>query len=181
MLHLPDDLYECLKTTLSKEASSTTLERHLPAIRDTIIKLLQGLKRKQSLLRERYEPSNSTTPTSNSKLLSRAASQLSPLHTTTPSLTMMPLPSPSSSTEPLRVQQRQSLPRSPVSPSVREEFDMNDPKTQDAVNALTRQENLARRSSVRRASHHHLTVDTVEKPHVPGKYTTKCMNGMDVG
>ncbi|KAL7313174.1 Bud site selection protein 6 [Mucor circinelloides] len=167
MLHLPDDLYECLKTTLSKEASSTTLERHLPAIRDTIIKLLQGLKRKQSLLRERYEPSNSTTPTSNSKLLSRAASQLSPLHTTTPSLTMMPLPSPSSSTEPLRVQQRQSLPRSPVSPSVREEFDMNDPKTQDAVNALTRQENLARRSSVRRASHHHLTVDTVEKPHVP--------------
>ncbi|GAN07506.1 conserved hypothetical protein [Mucor ambiguus] len=167
MLHLPDDLYGCLKTTLSKEASSTTLEKHLPAIRDTIIKLLQGLKRKQSLLRERFEPSASTTPTSNSKLLSRAASQLSPLRTTTPSLTTMPLPSPSSSTEPLRVQQRQSLPRSPVSPSVREEFDMNDPKTQDAMNALTRQENLARRSSVRRTSHHPLMVDTVDKPHVP--------------
>ncbi|CAO3618538.1 unnamed protein product [Mucor fragilis] len=167
MLHLPDDLYECLKTTLSKEASSTTLEKHLPAIRDTIIKLLQGLKRKQFLLRERYEPSNSTTPTSSSKLLSRAAAQLSPLHTTTPSLTMIPLPSPSSSTEPLRVQQRQSLPRSPISPSVREEFDMNDPRTQDAVNALTRQEDLARRSSVRRTSHHHLTVETADKPHVP--------------
>lgn len=172
MLLLPDDLYECLKITLSKEASSATLEQHLPAIRDTIIRLLQGLKKKQSLLRERYEPSNSTAPTfsnTSSKLLSRAGSQLSPLHTTsTPSSTMMPLPSPSSSTEPSRIQQRQSLPRSPVSPVAREEFDMNDPKTKDALNALTRQENLARRSSVRRTSHHHLTADTADKPHVPG-------------
>ncbi|KAI8646847.1 actin interacting protein 3-domain-containing protein [Parasitella parasitica] len=171
MLYLPDDLYGCLKTTLSKEASSATLEQHLPAIRDTIIKLLGALKKKQSLLRERYDPSNSTTPTStstaaNSKLSSRAAPRLSPLHTTPLSSNLMPLPSPSSSTEPLRIQQRHSLPRSPISPSIREEFDMNDFKTQDAVNALTRQENLARRSSVRRTSHH-LSFNTVDKPHVP--------------
>ncbi|CEP18254.1 hypothetical protein [Parasitella parasitica] len=170
LLHLPDNLYGCLKTTLSKEASLATLEQHLPAIRDTIVKLLQGLKKKQSLLRERYDPSNSTTPTlttaANSKLLSRAAPRLSPLHTTTLSSSLMPLPSPSSSAEPLIMQQRHSLPRSPISPAIREEFDMNDPRTQDAVFALTRQENLARRSSVRRTSYD-LSVNIADKPHVP--------------
>ncbi|KAI9480626.1 MAG: actin interacting protein 3-domain-containing protein [Benjaminiella poitrasii] len=74
MLHLPDDLLRCLRETLSKEPSPVTLEQHLPVIRDTILRLLQGLKRKQSSLRERFEPATIITP-SNSKLLARAHQQ----------------------------------------------------------------------------------------------------------
>jgi hypothetical protein len=149
MLRLPDNLFACLRDTLSKEPSSATLEQHLPAIRDTILNLLQGLKKKQAQLREQFEPANS-------KLLSRAhQQQLYPLRTTP-----MPLPSPSSSTEPLQRVQRHSIPQSPLSPSstiasnASEEIDINDPSTKIALDALTLQENLARRSSVRRTSHH---------------------------
>lgn len=53
MLYLPDDLYNCLKETLSKDPSC--LDQFLPSIRDIILKLLQGLKEKQILLRERLE------------------------------------------------------------------------------------------------------------------------------
>lgn len=126
MLHLPDDLRACLNEALSKEPSSATLEHYLPSIRDTILRLLQGLKQRQSLLRERFEPT----------------SKLSPINTMP-----MPLPSPSSSTEHTRI------PHSPISPT--EEFDMNDPSTKNAMNALELQGNLARRSSVRKASNLH--------------------------
>ncbi|KAI8094237.1 actin interacting protein 3-domain-containing protein [Thamnidium elegans] len=53
MIYLPDALYICLKDTLSKDPSC--LDQFLPAIRDIILKLLQGLKEKQILLRERLE------------------------------------------------------------------------------------------------------------------------------
>lgn len=147
MLHLPDNLFACLRDTLSKEPSSATLEQHLPAIRDTILNLLQGLKKKQAQLRERLESSNS-------KLFSRAYQQ----EQCTLRGTSMPLPSPSSSTEPLARVQPHSVPQSPISPStttftVNEEIDINDPSTKNALDALTLQENLARRSSVRRTSH----------------------------
>ncbi len=130
MLHLPDDLYACLKETLSKEPCSITLEQHLPSIRDTILKLLQGLKKKQVLLREKLHDTTSNT----SHLLFRAQQQqLSPLN-----ISSIPLPSPSSSTEqPLNQVSRATAPRSPLSPTTtNEEFDMNDPSTKDAMNAL---------------------------------------------
>lgn len=143
MLHLPDDLFACLKETLSKEPCSLTLEQHLPSIRDTILQLLQGLKKKQSLLRERFEPSTS-------KLLSRAQQQqLSPLNT---SLITLPSPSPSTEQPIKHAQPRTSV---PISPATTEEFDMNDPTTKDAMTALCTQGNLAGRSSIRRSSLYH--------------------------
>lgn len=104
MLHLPDDLRACLNDALSKEPSSATLEHYLPSIRDIILRLLQGLKERQSLMRERLEPT----------------AKLSPIITTP-----MPLPSPSSSTE------HPQIPQLPISPA--EEFDMDDPSTKNAV------------------------------------------------
>jgi hypothetical protein len=50
---VPDLLRGILEDTLSQEASQASLDRFLPRIRDIIINLLQGLKKKQSKLRAR--------------------------------------------------------------------------------------------------------------------------------
>lgn len=50
---VPDLLRTILEDTLSQEASQASLDRFLPRIRDIIINLLQGLKRKQSRIRQR--------------------------------------------------------------------------------------------------------------------------------
>ncbi|TQV99451.1 actin-interacting protein (Bud6/Aip3) [Cordyceps javanica] len=51
--NVPDLLRSILESTLSQEASAESLERYLPRIRDIIINLLHGLKRKQQRLRQR--------------------------------------------------------------------------------------------------------------------------------
>lgn len=51
--NVPDLLRHILEATLSQEASAESLERYLPRIRDIIINLLHGLKRKQQRLRQR--------------------------------------------------------------------------------------------------------------------------------
>ncbi|KAL1955994.1 hypothetical protein VTO42DRAFT_7894 [Malbranchea cinnamomea] len=51
---VPDLLRTILEDTLSQEASPESLERYLPRIRDIIINLLHGLKRKQARLRSRH-------------------------------------------------------------------------------------------------------------------------------
>ncbi|WAQ88001.1 hypothetical protein PtA15_9A126 [Puccinia triticina] len=45
---VPDDLRTCLEAALSEEASPTTLDQHLPQIRQIVVHLLQGLKVKQA-------------------------------------------------------------------------------------------------------------------------------------
>jgi hypothetical protein len=50
---VPDLLRGILEETLSQEASQASLDRFLPRIRDIIINLLQGLKKKQAKLRAR--------------------------------------------------------------------------------------------------------------------------------
>ncbi|OAQ71073.1 actin-interacting protein (Bud6/Aip3) [Pochonia chlamydosporia 170] len=51
--NVPDLLRHILEATLSQEASSESLEKYLPRIRDIIINLLHGLKRKQQRLRQK--------------------------------------------------------------------------------------------------------------------------------
>ena len=51
--NVPEDLRNILESTLSQEASVESLEKYLPKIRDIIINLLHGLKRKQQKLRQR--------------------------------------------------------------------------------------------------------------------------------
>ncbi|KAF2672830.1 AIP3-domain-containing protein [Microthyrium microscopicum] len=51
--NVPEMLRGILEDTLSQEASQASLDRFLPRIRDIIIGLLQGLKRKQARLRSR--------------------------------------------------------------------------------------------------------------------------------
>lgn len=48
---VPDLLRQILEETLSQEASQTSLDRFLPRIRDIIINLLHGLKKKQQRIR----------------------------------------------------------------------------------------------------------------------------------
>lgn len=50
---MPELLRNILESTLSQEASVESLERYLPRIRDIIINLLHGLKRKQQKLRQK--------------------------------------------------------------------------------------------------------------------------------
>lgn len=52
LLSVPADLRVCLETCLSDQPSQTTLERHLPQVRQIIIGLLHGLREKQRLYRE---------------------------------------------------------------------------------------------------------------------------------
>ncbi|KAK0634476.1 actin interacting protein 3-domain-containing protein [Bombardia bombarda] len=51
--NVPELLRDILESTLSQEASVESLERYLPRIRDIIINLLHGLKRKQQKLRQK--------------------------------------------------------------------------------------------------------------------------------
>ena len=50
---VPDTLRSILEETLSQEASQISLDKFLPRIRDIIINLLHGLKRKQQRLRQK--------------------------------------------------------------------------------------------------------------------------------
>lgn len=52
---VPDLLRTILEDTLSQDASSQSLDRYLPRIRDIIINLLHGLKKKQARLRSRHQ------------------------------------------------------------------------------------------------------------------------------
>lgn len=51
--NVPELLRNILESTLSQEASVESLDKYLPRIRDIIINLLHGLKRKQQKLRQR--------------------------------------------------------------------------------------------------------------------------------
>jgi hypothetical protein len=51
--NVPEDLRNILEATLSQEASAESLEKYLPKIRDIIVNLLHGLKRKQQKLRQK--------------------------------------------------------------------------------------------------------------------------------
>ena len=51
--NVPESLRHILEATLSQEASQESLEKYLPKIRDIIISLLHGLKRKQQKLRQK--------------------------------------------------------------------------------------------------------------------------------
>lgn len=53
--NVPESLRHILEATLSQEASAESLEKYLPRIRDIIINLLHGLKRKQQRLRQRQQ------------------------------------------------------------------------------------------------------------------------------
>ncbi|KAL9001118.1 MAG: hypothetical protein Q9169_000301 [Polycauliona sp. 2 TL-2023] len=58
---VPELLRSILEETLSQEASPASLDRFLPRIRDIIISLLHGLKRKQSRLRSKQSKDSPTT------------------------------------------------------------------------------------------------------------------------
>ncbi|KAK0747443.1 actin interacting protein 3-domain-containing protein [Apiosordaria backusii] len=53
--NVPELLRNILESTLSQEASVESLDKYLPKIRDIIINLLHGLKRKQTRLRQRQQ------------------------------------------------------------------------------------------------------------------------------
>ena len=58
---VPELLRAILEETLSQEASSASLDKFLPRIRDIIITLLHGLKRKQQRLRSKQVKDNAST------------------------------------------------------------------------------------------------------------------------
>lgn len=58
---VPDVLRSILEDTLSQDASSQSLDRYLPQIRDIIINLLHGLKKKQARLRSRQQREDGRT------------------------------------------------------------------------------------------------------------------------
>ncbi|CRG85189.1 Bud site selection protein 6 [Talaromyces islandicus] len=77
---VPDLLRTILEDTLSQDASPQSLDRYLPRIRDIIINLLHGLKKKQARLRSRQtrEDSRGTPPPRQASLGSVTSSQAGP-------------------------------------------------------------------------------------------------------
>ncbi|KAG4435546.1 hypothetical protein IFR05_008957 [Cadophora sp. M221] len=59
--NVPELLRHILESTLSQEASVESLEKYLPRIRDIIINLLHGLKRKQQKLRQKQARESTNT------------------------------------------------------------------------------------------------------------------------
>ena len=60
--NVPELLRHILESTLSQEASVESLEKYLPRIRDIIINLLHGLKRKQQKLRQKQSRDQNGEP-----------------------------------------------------------------------------------------------------------------------
>ncbi|KXH36619.1 actin interacting protein 3 [Colletotrichum simmondsii] len=63
--NVPELLRSILESTLSQEASTESLEKYLPRIRDIIINLLHGLKRKQQKLRQKQPRDRESGGTAN--------------------------------------------------------------------------------------------------------------------
>ncbi|KAI0438707.1 bud site selection protein 6 [Xylaria telfairii] len=73
--NVPESLRHILEATLSQEASTESLEKYLPRIRDIIINLLHGLKRKQQKLRQRQsKEKEGGSPEDNNSIASRTMS-----------------------------------------------------------------------------------------------------------
>ncbi|KAI9023076.1 actin interacting protein 3-domain-containing protein [Phycomyces nitens] len=125
---VPGQLLDCLREALGQPP--TALDTHLPAIRDIILQLLKGLKRKQACLRDR-SGTEAIMPRSPDR---QTRAPLSPQ----PSV--RPLPTPTNSSE-----QKTSTSNNNNSPN------NNGEDRWDALVALKQQSNLARRSSVRRS------------------------------
>lgn len=70
--NVPDLLRSILEDTLSQEASPASLDRYLPRIRDIIINLLHGLKRKQQKLRQRQAKDENSPTTARQDSMSSA-------------------------------------------------------------------------------------------------------------
>ncbi|PNS20033.1 hypothetical protein CAC42_1480 [Sphaceloma murrayae] len=81
---VPDLLRAILEETLSQEASQASLDKFLPRIRDIIINLLHGLKKKQSRLRQK----TGQTPPGSSKDASAPSRQVSTASTGSTDTTM---------------------------------------------------------------------------------------------
>ncbi|CAG8804019.1 34696_t:CDS:2, partial [Racocetra persica] len=66
MASIPQELKVCLENALREEASTSSLENHLPKIRDIIVTLLQALKTKQTIYNDTQNNygNNSPQPTS---------------------------------------------------------------------------------------------------------------------
>lgn len=64
--NVPEDLRNILEATLSQEASAESLEKYLPKIRDIIVNLLHGLKRKQQKLRQKQARDKENGPSTDS-------------------------------------------------------------------------------------------------------------------
>ncbi|KAI2610858.1 AIP3-domain-containing protein [Hypoxylon fragiforme] len=108
--NVPENLRHILEATLSQEANTESLEKYLPRIRDIIIHLLHGLKRKQQKLRQKQTRdkdggsspessgianrtmSSSTTGSSNTGLTSLLNEGLENGYTTPPQNERMPQP-----------------------------------------------------------------------------------------
>ena len=73
---VPELLRAILEETLSQEASSASLDRFLPRIRDIIITLLHGLKRKQQRLRAKNVKESGPSPSTSSNSLNTGLTQM---------------------------------------------------------------------------------------------------------
>ncbi|KAI9253919.1 actin interacting protein 3-domain-containing protein [Phascolomyces articulosus] len=170
--HIPEELYECLITMLDNYApSKPALEQHLPSIRDIILYMLQSLKKKQAQLRESSSSTTTTDISLSSPRRISGGSQSSGNSTMSSSISS-PL---HASYNMATIDSNRSSSTTTISSSSRNyktgssDLDMTDVNTQNALAELKQQENLARRSSIRRSMIAPSTLSTLQMntTHIP--------------
>lgn len=87
--NVPELLRHILEATLSQEASAESLEKYLPRIRDIIINLLHGLKRKQQKLRQKTARDRESSSTGSSGSIPERTTSTNTVSSTNSGLTTM--------------------------------------------------------------------------------------------
>ncbi|KAK3805994.1 MAG: actin interacting protein 3-domain-containing protein [Linnemannia elongata] len=189
LAHVPDDLRNCLETALGEDPSPASLDQYLPKIKEVIINLLQGLRLKQNLYRERHEAkaARTNTPPPQSPLAPPPTMPLPPtIAPQTATTSGRTRTSPSSSRQPSI-----SRPSEPVvAPSTQNDFNMSnqfpkpptfvaptptfsvsapqdEPSHAETLASLRKSDTITRRASSRRHSQRFSTLLEQNAPPVP--------------
>lgn len=187
LAHVPDDLRNCLETALGEDPSPASLDQYLPKIKEVIINLLQGLRLKQNLYRERHEAKAVRTSTPPQSPL--APPPTVPLPPTTPqtattsgrtrtSLSSSRQPSISRPPEPVEAPSTQSgfnmsnqFPKPPTfvapAPTFSVSAPQDEPSHAETLASLRKSDTITRRASSRRHSQRFSTLLEQNAPPVP--------------
>ncbi|KAF9153238.1 Bud site selection protein 6 [Linnemannia schmuckeri] len=189
LAHVPDDLRNCLETALGEDPSPASLDQYLPKIKEVIINLLQGLRLKQNLYRERHEAkaARTNTPPPQSPLAPPPTMPLPPTATsptattsgrTRTSLSSSRQPSISRPPEPVEAPTTQNgfnmsnqFPKPPTfvapTPTFSVSAPQDEPSHAETLASLRKSDTITRRASSRRHSQRFSTLLEQNAPPVP--------------
>ncbi|KAF9925458.1 Bud site selection protein 6 [Linnemannia zychae] len=199
LAHVPDDLRNCLETALGEDPSPASLDQYLPKIKEVIINLLQGLRLKQNLYRERYEAkvARTSTPPPQAALAPPPTGPLPPTVSsstatssgrTRTSLSNPRQPGTSRTPEPTETSMQSGynmsnqFPKAPAFPTPTPTFSVSAPQDEpshaETLASLRKSDTITRRASSRRHSQRFSTLLEQNAPPVPRRQNHMSESGL---